>query len=1065
MSELIVYKASAGSGKTFTLAISYIELLINKPEAYKEILAVTFTNKATAEMKERILSQLYGISREDPDSNTYLEVLMERTGKSAAEIREQSGKALSYMLHDYSRFRVETIDSFFQSVMRNLARELELSPNLNVELNGAEIIGEAVDSMMEKLNSKSIVLAWILDFIDEKIADNKRWDVSGDIKDFSRNILNEEYIAKGVELRKSLKDPKLITTYRKELRDIERSALEQMKGFYEQFHSILEMKGLEVGDLKNGSRGISSYFNKLNNGNLSDDVRNKTVEKSLDNPEEWATKSSSRASEIISLASSDLIPLLVEAEKFRTINNGLVNSCQLSLSHINELQLLVHIDEEMRELNKQENRFLLSDTNALLHSLIGDGDSSFVFEKIGSSIKNIMIDEFQDTSRMQWDNFKLLLLEGLSQGASSLIVGDVKQSIYRWRSGDWTILNNLGLGGSKFGYFPVNTRTLDTNRRSESNIIRFNNTLFPALVTELSNRQETEIGKRCDELERAYEDVGQKSPKTEAKGFAQIQFLKKTDQKTGEDYVANTFEALKNEIIALQNHGVALNDIAILVRKNKNISAIADFLSEELQIPVVSDEAFRLNASLALNIMMDGLRYLSDSTNTILEANLALNYQNEVLRSELPKDQQLLSSDIKTYLPTRFVEELEVLKELPLYELLEKLYIYFELDKVERQDAYLFTFFDNVLEYLQSESSLLDDFIRYWEESLCNKTIASTNIEGVQILSIHKSKGLEFHTVLVPFCDWALEAERNNQLVWCSPKEKPFDALDLVPVNYSARMGQSVYKGDYLEERLQLWVDNLNILYVALTRAGSNLFLFCKEDDSTSISGLIQTCLPLIAKNQEVEWNPEEPYQFGALSPSKPLREKKSSNVFLPTTNREVVPMQSFAYDFEFKQSNRSADFIAGREDAESPYRFINQGMLLHQLFSSIDSPKDIEKAIRGLKFEGVIDSNETEKRIREVANTAFAKPEVQKWYEEGWEVFNECSIIYYIDNRLETRRPDRVIVKDNHAVVVDFKFGKQQKTYAGQVKEYMKLLTQMGYSSIEGYIWYVKEDIIESVK
>lgn len=1065
MSKLVVYKASAGSGKTFTLAISYIELLVENPQAYKEILAVTFTNKATAEMKERILSQLYGIWRGDADSTSYLNVLIERTGKSEAEIRTKSGEALTLMLHDYNRFRVETIDSFFQSVMRNLARELELSPNLNVELDGTTVLSDAVDSLIEKLEPKSKILSWLIEYIDEKIADNKRWNVSDDIKSFARNILSEEYIAKGVNLRETLKDTKVIPAYRKELRELEKAATEQMKSFYQQFHSILEENGLEPTDLKGGMRGIGSYFNKLNNGNLSDDIRNKTVEKSLDNPQEWSTKTSSRAQEIITLATQELIPLLQEAEKFRATNNMGINSCQLSLAHLNQLQLLAHIDQEMRLLNKEQNRFLLSDTNALLHRLIKDGDSSFIFEKIGSSIRNIMIDEFQDTSKMQWDNFQILLLEGLSQGGYSLVVGDVKQSIYRWRNGDWTILNNLGVRDSKFWHFPVEQRTLDTNHRSESNIILFNNTLFPTLVTELSNRKEDESDKRSEALERAYGDVAQKTTKAEQRGLVQIEFIKKNDKAQDQDYQENTLAALSREIKRLQDNGVALSDMAILVRKNKSIPAIADYLNHTLQIAVVSDEAFRLDASVALNLMIDALRYLSDPSNLVIEANLALNYQIEVLKSSEAKDIQLLKGDIKELLPPNFISQIEQLKELPLYELLEKLYTYFDLQKIKNQDAYLFSFFDKVLDYLQTESSLLDEFITYWDEKLASKTIPSNQVDGIQVLSIHKSKGLEFHTVLVPFCDWPIETDRHDQLIWCSPQTEPFNELDIVPVNYGKKMSESIYKEEYLNEQLQLWVDNLNLLYVALTRAGSNLFLFCKENDSRSISGLIESCLPVVAKKQENPWEIGQPYQFGSICPSRGFREKISTNVFVPTPIKEPVEMHSLPYDFEFKQSNRSADFIAGREEEESPYRFLNQGKLLHELFASMNALTDLDSAIQKLKFEGVIDSKETEDKIREVAKDAFSKPEVEKWYNGEWEIFSECAIIYNIEGRLETRRPDRVMVKDNAAIVVDFKFGKKQKSYSGQVKEYTKLLEQMGYAPVEGYIWYVKQDSIEKVK
>ena len=271
--ELLVYKASAGSGKTFTLAVEYIKLLILNPRAYRQILAVTFTNKATAEMKERILTQLYGIWKADPASDAYLKRIKEDLNSSSLsdkELRQRAGMALQYMLHDYSRFRVETIDSFFQSVMRNLARELELSPNLNIELNNADVLSDAVDSMIEKLTPSSPVLAWLLDYINERIADDKRWNVSNEVKSFGRNIFDESYIERGEGLRLKLRSPETIKLYRDVLREMETDALEQMKGFYDQFEGELDGHALVPEDLKGGARGIGSYFRKLRDGRLSD---------------------------------------------------------------------------------------------------------------------------------------------------------------------------------------------------------------------------------------------------------------------------------------------------------------------------------------------------------------------------------------------------------------------------------------------------------------------------------------------------------------------------------------------------------------------------------------------------------------------------------------------------------------------------------------------------------------------------------------------------------------------------------------------------------------------------
>lgn len=1072
--ELLVYKASAGSGKTFTLAVEYIKHLILNPRAYRQILAVTFTNKATAEMKERILQQLYGIWVSDPASEPYLNRIREDLqwkNLSEDDIRLAAGTALQYMLHDYSRFRVETIDSFFQSVMRNLARELELSPNLNIELNNTEVLSDAVDSLIEKLTPSSPVLAWLLDYINERIADDKRWNVSNEIKRFGWNIFDEGYIEQGEGLRQQLKDPNTIKLYRNELREMETEALEQMKGFYDQFIGELEAHALTPEDLKGGARGIGSYFRKLRDGRLSDkDTVNATLKNSLDDAKNWATKTSAQKNEIIRLAETSLLPLLQDAETFRPRNNKIVNSCRLSLQHLNKLQLLAHIDEEVRELNREHNRFLLSDTNALLHNLVRDGDSSFVFEKIGANIRNVMIDEFQDTSRMQWDNFKILLLEGLSQGADSLIVGDVKQSIYRWRNGDWGILNALGTKDASFP-FPVRVETLKTNRRSETNVIRFNNNLFTAAVEYLNMLHLKELQEDCHPLQRAYADVAQESPRTEAKGYIKATFLEPDEE---HDYTELTILSLGEEVQRLLEAGVKLNDITILVRKNKNIPPIADYFDKTMHLSVVSDEAFRLDASQAICMLIDALRYLSNPEDKVACASLMMNYESGIKKQGGDWD-SLLTAKPEEALPEAFVTGMETLRLMPLYELLEELFSLFEMKRIEEQDAYLFSFFDAVTEYLQNNSSDLDAFIRYWNETLCNKTIPSGEMDGIRILSIHKSKGLEFHTVLIPYCDWKLENETNNQLIWCSPTEAPFSTLDIVPVNYSSTMAESVYRQNYLDERLQLWVDNLNLLYVAFTRAGKNLIFWCKKGQKGTMSELLANALPQVAAREGDEnWDEKEPYENGELCPSKytgtdehlPAPPKTSANRLAQKPDKLPVHMESMRHDIEFRQSNRSADFIQGVDEEESDNRFINRGRLLHTLFSAIETEKDIDNAIDQLVFEGIIGKPETEKSIRELTHHAFSLLQVQDWYSGNWHLFNECDIIWQERGELHTRRPDRVMMRGNEIVVIDFKFGKQNKKYNKQVQGYMQLLTRMGYlkENIKGYLWYVEEDLIEKV-
>lgn len=1081
--ELLVYKASAGAGKTFTLAVEYIKLLIRDPRAYRSTLAVTFTNKATTEMKERILSQLYGIWIADPKSDVYLKRIADDLKQPAADIRVAAGKALHYMIHDYSRFRVETIDSFFQSVMRNLARELELGANLNIELNNLEVLSDAVDSLIEKLDRNSPVLYWLLEYIEERIADDKRWNVANEIKSFGRNIFDEGYIEKGDGLRKKLQQKDCITHYRRTLKDIETEIIEQMKGFADQFFGILETHGLQASDLKNGQRGIASYFNKLKNSNFSSDIRNATVEKCLNNPEEWATKSSAQRELIVSLASSELIPLLDTAETFRAKNELLSNTCNLSLRHVNNLRLLAHIDEEVRQLNYEHNRFLLSDTNALLHRLIKEGDPSFVFEKIGTTIRNVMIDEFQDTSRMQWDNFRLLLLEGLSQGADSLIVGDVKQSIYRWRSGDWGILNGLR---DHIDSFPIEVKTLTTNRRSAAQIILFNNDLFTAACQVLNDRYREEQGEDCLALQEAYQDVCQETCNDPGKGYVRVEFLGDgKDNETG-SYADQMLEKLAAETRLLVEQGVALKDIAILVRKNKTIPLIADYFDKNTPYRIVSDEAFRLDASLAVTLLIDGLRTLMEPDDRIAQAQLAAAYQQEVLHRDIDLNTLLLDGT-EAYLPPAFCAEREQLRLMPLYELLEKLFGMFEVSRLEQQDAYLCAFFDAVSEYLESNSSELSAFLTYWEERLGSKTIPSGEVEGIRILSIHKSKGLEYHTVLLPFCDWKMENETNDHLVWCAPQQNPFNQLDIVPVNYGKAMQQSLYRNDFLHERLQLWVDNLNLLYVAFTRAKSNLIIWGKQVGKTTSKAdeplRMNTVSELLAESLSALTGQDfaggqEVYEKGALCLSKPASsapsdpkspEKPASLPSTPGNKLLVQPtaipvhLESLETPIEFKQSNRSADFIRGDEE-EDAQKYIRQGQLLHQLFSVIRTADDVDGAIEQLRFEGLIESSEQAEQLRKLIQRALQHPRAQRWYAPGMELYNERSIICSTDGTLQTYRPDRVMIRDNEVIVVDFKFGKKKAAYVQQVKKYMQLLTDMGYPAVKGYLWYVFSNELEEV-
>ena len=1067
---LTVYKASAGSGKTFTLATEYIKLVVENPQSYRNILAVTFTNKATEEMKMRILSQLYGIWKQLPDSANYMRVICEKTGQSEAFVSERAGIALRNLLHNYNYFRVETIDTFFQAVLRNLARELDLTANLRIELNDTQVEELAVDHLIEDLHTTDVILQWLLKYIMENISDDKSWNVIGQIKNFGKTIFRDHYKNVSNILREKMEEPGFFDRYTTQLRELRQTAMDRMKQLADEFFKIIRSEGLAIDDFSYGKAGICGFFLKLQEGYFDESVVGKRVTDSLGEPEKWCKKTHPRRELIYSLADSTLGQILRTTMEERPKQWKIYQSADLTLRHLSQLRLLGSIEKKVRELNESANRFLLSDTQQLLHALIDGSDTPFIFEKIGTQLQHVMIDEFQDTSTVQWQNFKVLLSEAMSkEGTENLIVGDVKQSIYRWRSGDWRLLNDIQT------QFPspeaqLDIRTLSTNYRSERHVIEFNNAFFStaAKLEYLTLQDDPE----ATALQRAYADVEQKVPeKLDNNGLINIQLL------PADDYQEKTFARMANIVSELCDKGVRPSEIAILVRMNANIPLIADYFTKHLpDIRIVSDEAFRLDASVAVNLLVEALHFITHPNDILAKANIAKLYQCYVLGNNTEDNELLLSTNpLDEQLPEAYINHFEELMKLSLYELTERLYTLFELNRLEGQSAYLCAFYDQLLTFTSENATGIDAFIAEWEETLCAKTIQSDEINGIRLISIHKSKGLEFAHVIIPFCDWQLEKQGN--ILWCQPDEAPFNELPIVPVDYSQKqMKGTIYEDDYQHEHLQNTVDNLNLLYVAFTRASQSLFVIGKRNAKNSRSMLIEQVLPLIAEEKSEAVlsgvdNENEPMEFswGTLMPKENKgHQKESHNPFLQKTTPVSIDINTFNNPVSFRQSNRSKDFISEQDEESNEQQqrqYIQTGSILHQIFSTIRTSADIDGALKRLQLEGILyDEQVTAEKISSMLRKRLQNARVANWFSDRWTLFNECAILSVENGEVIERRPDRVMTDGKEWVVVDFKFGSPKDEYLDQVREYMQLLADMGHTDIKGYLWFVYSNKIQEV-
>ena len=1053
-STLTVYKASAGSGKTFTLAVEYITLLLSTPVAtdFRHILAVTFTNKATAEMKDRILQQLYGLANALPESKNYYDAVSSRLEErgihiSEDELRRRASNVLSAILHDFNYFRVETIDSFFQSVLRNLAHELGLTANLEVELNTTEVLSRAVDRIVDTLQFMPEVQRWILNYVTEQIENNEKWDITRGLKSFSHCIFEESFQNRTPQQRERLNDDKVITSFRKRMNEIEEEGKRKITDEADALDKYLQEGILSYDRISNGKNYRSALLSIKElryDGEKTKTLKN-AAEDSLKMLKAADKKNDAMQAEAAKVA-AQIVALLDTYDQEMTQ----IASSRLARKHINPLRLLGCIEETANQICKENNQFLLNRTPILLGQLVENSDAPFVFEKIGTQLRHIMIDEFQDTSLQQWKNFRVLLFENQSVGGRDLVVGDVKQSIYRWRNGDWGVLH--GIEQEMKALSPKSVQ-LDTNFRSHEHVIKFNNAFFPEAANLLDSLSPNARFKISD----IYADVEQKCKEDDDKGYVGVHLYA-----NGDDYEERFVMDMIRQIRTLMQMGVPLSEMAILVRKRKMGSALIEhFHRLAPDILLVSDEAFLLSSGIAAQMIVNALRVLADpqGNNPVPLHFLVKHYMSDV--KGLPTTpQDYAIQGVEQNLPSEFLECREELATLPLYILCERLYRIFGLSQIPGQAAYMFAFYDQLQTYLRSHPSDLRSFLQAWDEKIANEPIPCGKIPGLRIMTIHQSKGLQFHTVLLPYTDWLVEKDMPGDMLWCEPQTEPYNELGLLPISTQGQknISQSIFSPWNEEEHLQKRVDAINTLYVAFTRAECNLFIWgktAKKISTTSLAGDLLYCgIALEEKGDEYT------YSCGTLMGTVEKETRKTENRMTPPMTDLSLDYSSFKPHLDFMQSNESSRFLReANEEGLEGQDYMELGKILHYVLSQIEHIDDVERVLAKCRQQGLIADERQQASLLRRIQKGMENEMIRSWFSADKEVYNECNIAYTnTETGLpEVCRPDRVVISGDELTVIDFKCGRSWPKYEGQVRDYMTQLALMYPGmKIKGYLWYI---------
>ena len=1028
MGRVDILSASAGSGKTYSLAFRYIKTLLEEPNSYRHILAVTFTNKATDELKNRILTQLNLLAQ---GAKSDFDKDLRNEGYDMNAVATNAAEARNLILHDYNNFAVMTIDKFFQRVMRSFIREIGVDLNFNLELHTDSLLDQAADRMLEEVADDKDLHRWIMEYIGENISDGASWNIKGAIVELGSQLFGEEYKHSRISSEDKPELERLASAIYAKANLLCKSFREEGK----RFMTLVESHGLSPADFKGGAKSsVAAYAQKVAEGEI---VEPKTAVFNALDKGEWH-----KAGKDVAFGTIDSIE-----QELHSILSGIVelypkvatahNNRKVIAEHYRDFALLADLRSRIDDLCTEGDILPISDVSELISSLVADNDAPFIYEKSGNRYDYFMIDEFQDTSTMQWRNFVPLLHNALSQSAGSpvLLVGDVKQSIYRWRGGDWGLLSR----GVREEFGDVYSKPLKINRRSSRSVVDFNNRLTAKAMNSITTSVEDEINKAraaghitqslADKLKgmvkEAYTDYEQTVKPEAREGYVTV--LAYDKKSTPNPAIARIEE--------LQSRGYRASDIAVLVRTNREARQIAAEILEYKNNPerdqryifdVVTQEALAINSSPAVRFVVACMTIASNPTDRLARAL----YNDYFAR---PFEEALTAEE------EEFIYSLSLLQP---EEAFNEILLHFPTCATNSEVPYLQALHNQIIEFCAKNVADTALFLKWWNDKGAEESVAlPQDSDAITIITIHKSKGLGFPAVVVPYCSWSLRP-MTGSTIWATPNTPLSERITRFPASYGKAMATSIFSHSYYTEMTLAAIDSLNTLYVAITRPKEELHLMVPTDaNATSIGAIVREYASLKVAGDLYEVGTPLPFN------SEPKKSPSLSR-FMTHSPAEKIAVR---YSHQRYEEESEGNTLSPRD----------YGTQMHRVMENATSREEIEHRITHQVIDGVLTQEEAV-ALRERIDKAFEDERVREWFNGSWEVVHsEREIIH----NGRSWRPDRVMTRGEEAVIVDYKFGLgSTSSHQRQIEQYATLLRQMGYQRVSGYLWYITMERIEKV-